>query len=182
MGRPANRTRFPITHVLVALLGASSALSVSMLVHPLPALAARTCTFVEDPSPTHRTVCPHANLSGRNLSIYNLNFALLARADLSRANLGSTRLSGASLAGANLSVANLTYADLGDVNLSHADLSGADLSNADLKGATTTGANFNVVTWRNTTCPTAPTATETNRRLAWGISLHSRGQTHTFPL
>jgi uncharacterized protein YjbI with pentapeptide repeats len=172
MRRPIAGTRVPITRVLLAALGVSGVLSVSMLAHPVPALAQSTpgtvingCHIVSSPTRVHHTNCPSANLEGANLSNVNLAYAILTYAKLSRAQAQNTNLTGANLNYANLSGTNtnlsgagLSFAHLGGANLSGADLSSANLyyailDNAELGTAVTTGAIFANARWGYTTCP-----------------------------
>jgi alpha-tubulin suppressor-like RCC1 family protein len=77
----------------------------------------------------------------------------LAGCNLHDLNLTDAQLSGANLSNANLNGADLSGADLSGADLSGANLNGANLSGADLNGVDVAGANFNKVTWSNTTCP-----------------------------
>ena len=70
------------------------------------------CTIVSNPTPTHSTNCPNANLAGADLSSVNLSYADLSGAlfalcpgtclQTSSANLSSANFSSANLAGAQL--------------------------------------------------------------------------------
>src|SRR5665213_1181900 len=127
----------------VALLIASTAIGSS------PAFAdsvVHGCTVVSNPTATHFTSCPGANLAGANLSALNLSYADLTRTNLDRANLSNTILGRAALTGATLRHADLAGATLaacsfqlqsGQVSCGGADLSGAQLAGANLKGAVT---------------------------------------------
>src|SRR5438552_8445857 len=111
------------------------------------------CTIVAQPTPTHSTNCPGADLSGANLSGVDLSFAnmrganlvgadltfaVLRRANLSNASLAtcvlqpdfSVQCNAASLSHANLTRASLTGAALFGANLTSTEMRGANLSNA----------------------------------------------------
>jgi uncharacterized protein YjbI with pentapeptide repeats len=177
MRRPIVGTRFPFTRVLLAALGVSGTLSVSMLTHPLPALAQDTqntvikgCTIIKNPTLANHTNCPGVNLNGERLSNLDLSYANLSRGKLKDVKLVGAKLRVANLSGAIMIDANLTRAIMNDAKLNGADLRGADLTrahmssadltNADLRGATVTFAsrkeqidNLSNVIWTGTTCP-----------------------------
>jgi uncharacterized protein YjbI with pentapeptide repeats len=169
MRRRTALNRLPIARLLLAALGVTTMLSMSMVVHPLPALAQAGCTIVQNPSENNKTKCPSgAHLVRVDWPNRNLSYALLIEVNLSSANLTSANLSHASLVlsdlnhadadGANLSAAHLLATKLRGTSLKNANLSGAllnsaDLTFANLKGATTTGADFKEAKWDDTICP-----------------------------
>jgi uncharacterized protein YjbI with pentapeptide repeats len=124
------------------------------------------CTIVSNPSATHYTNCPNANLAGAAFSGVDLSFANLAGATFATctqslpptcvsSSLGDVDLTRANLSGATfgacvfLSVtpaATCGRTDLSDADLSSADLSGvsfgASFNGADLVGANLTDATL----------------------------------------
>lgn len=109
-------------------LVASVALVVALVALPgvalaVPARVVNGCTIVDNPTPTHYSLCPHANLSGAELNGLNLSYAKLNDAHLNSAQLGGA-----------------------DLNRAHLDL-------ADLRGALLTDAHLTDVVWYNTICP-----------------------------
>jgi uncharacterized protein YjbI with pentapeptide repeats len=115
------------------------------------------CTIVSNPTPTHFTNCPNANLAGADLASVNLSYANLAgaqfvacfapttctSASLSDANLTQANLSGASLSTcAFIPVVECLSADLTDALLSGADLSGVRAQLATFPDARLGGANL----------------------------------------
>jgi uncharacterized protein YjbI with pentapeptide repeats len=160
----------PITRVLLAALGVSAALSVSMAVSPRPALAQansnesftkRGCTFFYHPTFQRHAECPYANLSksegngpahdfffapGTKLSFSNFSGASFIDQTLVGVELVNANLSGAHMWGVNMSGAILLGANLSGVDMRQhghvSNLSGADLVNANLNGAYMTHVNF----------------------------------------
>jgi uncharacterized protein YjbI with pentapeptide repeats len=130
------------------------------------------CTIVSNPTSTHFTNCPGANLGDANLSGANLSFAdfagaafvdcgvisgtLCNAADLSGATLSNADLSGASFFDGVIyepcgaprclevasGAADLSRADLSGANLSSAHLHDVNLGNAILTHANLTSATF----------------------------------------
>jgi uncharacterized protein YjbI with pentapeptide repeats len=169
MTRHSSGTRFPITRVLLAVLGVSGALTVSMAVSPLPAHAAHPfpiphdyllpnhyycrasqipfttnciidkCHFVRNPTEDNHTNCPRV----RFLPGENLSNMDLRYANLSGASLESREKNQTELFYANLSHANLSGANLEGDRYEQTDLTAANLTEADLTGAELSGANFN---------------------------------------
>ncbi len=107
------------------------------------------CTIVSNPTSTHFTDCPGANLIGADLSGgIDLSFANLSGANLSGADISDAILNDATLTGANL-----TGADLNDATLNNANLNNANLTNTNLDNTNLSGANLTGITWNNTVCP-----------------------------
>ena len=115
------------------------------------------CTIVSNPTSTHFTDCPGANLGDANLSGVNLSFANFAGAAFVDCNvISGTTCNAADLSGATLSNADLSGASFFDgviyepcgvprcleVASGAGDLSGADLSGADLSSAQLHEANL----------------------------------------
>jgi uncharacterized protein YjbI with pentapeptide repeats len=102
------------------------------------------CTIVSNPTSTHFTNCPNANLTGANLAGVNLSFANLAGASLgSCGSVSSCGGPNTDLAGANLTDATLTNVimvacgfPIGIDECVRATLTGATLTGANLTGAT----------------------------------------------
>ncbi len=125
------------------------------------------CTIVANPTATHATSCPGANLARADLSGLNLAWANLAGANLYQANLSGTTLAGCTfqlqplliscsgarldgdfLVGANLSGAATSICDsidYGDDIGSVAYCGGVSLANANLHRADLTGDNLSFV-------------------------------------
>ena len=119
------------------------------------------CTVVSNPTPTHFTNCPNANLAGANLAGVDLSYANLAGASFMEcpvygmaahctgANLTDATLTDANLSGASFfSVAEFlspAFVDVHGANFSGADLlqaaldTGLDFSDDNLSGANLTG-------------------------------------------
>jgi hypothetical protein len=127
---------------LVVLPGLASAASST------PARVIGGCTIVPNPTPTHHTVCPGANLIGGSLVDWNLSFAVLTRA-----NLSGDDAQGAKFTHSDLQMATITHTSLADANLFGTDLKGANLSDSSLSGAVVKYAHLSGITWSNTTCP-----------------------------
>ncbi len=115
------------------------------------------CTIVSNPTQTHFTSCPGANLSGADLSGLDLSFADFSGASF----VGNCALAPfPTCASADLTSAELTDADLANANfvscinvrpfpefcgsgtLPDADLTGANLTASNLVGANLTGATL----------------------------------------
>ena len=110
-----------------------------------------SCTIVSNPTATHFTNCPNANLNTADLSGgINLSFANFSGANLSNADMSDSIGSDINLIGANLQSVDLSGATLLRANLNSANLTGTDLSLANLSAASLTG-----VVWSGTLCPDA---------------------------
>ncbi len=130
------------------------------------------CTIVANPTPTHFTDCPGANLGDAHLSGVNLSFANFAGASfvdcgtITDAECSVADLSGSTLTNADLSGATFfsatAYApcgvpsceelvsgstDLAGANLTSADLSSTHLFQVDLADAVLTNANLTDATF-----------------------------------
>jgi len=81
------------------------------------------CNVVSNPTATHFTNCPNANLAGASLSGLDLSYANFAGATFVTCTNGPPA-----------SAANCVITDLSDANLTQADLSGAVLSANTTKG------------------------------------------------
>jgi uncharacterized protein YjbI with pentapeptide repeats len=177
-------TRLPVISVLLAALGVTTVLSVSMVAQPVSAHAGNECTLVHNPNANNKTKCRSgADLAYVQWSNYQLNYALLIEVNLSSANLFHANLSHAALVKSDLDHANVEEANLSDAqvlgaklrgtNLKSANLSGAllnsaDLTFADLKGATTTGADFMEAKWDDTICPDGTNSRDNNPKTCEG--------------
>jgi uncharacterized protein YjbI with pentapeptide repeats len=121
------------------------------------------CTIVSNPTPSHFTSCPGADLSQANLSGTDLSYADLSGATFASCPGGQDApCYGVDLADADLHEANLSnvifeivyFFPMAHTNGAEANLSGADMTGADASGATLdwmqlsavnvnlTGANF----------------------------------------
>src|SRR5438105_2472271 len=83
--RPARVVRQPIKRRRAIALGAGVVLLLALMTAAAPSAAFADsvvdgCTIVSNPTATHFTSCPGANLAGANLSGLNLSYADLNRA------------------------------------------------------------------------------------------------------
>src|SRR5262249_13442053 len=102
-----------------------------------------------NPTSTHFTNCPNANLTNKDLSgVVDLSFANFSGATLTGANVADLVVDDVNFSGANLTNADLSGDSLNRANFTNATLTGTNLTNADLSAGNLTG-----VTWSNTTCP-----------------------------
>lgn len=148
--------------LVVAVAVAGSLVTVGVTVSPLSAVAGAdtvvgNCTIVSNPTPSHFTNCPGADLSeagtqlsGLDLSFANLPGAIFARCPIpspcTSADLTGTNLTDVHLADAVfftiVQPAQFDAARMPNANLTGADLSHASLSLVDLDGATLVNTNL----------------------------------------
>ena len=102
------------------------------------------CTIVSNPTPTHFTTCPGADLSQANLSGFDLSYADLAGAVFAACPQGAdSPCYGVDLANADLHSADVSnvvfqvvnFLGMGRVNVGTADLSGVNMTQANASGA-----------------------------------------------
>ncbi len=124
--------------LVVPVLATSTPASADMVVNG--------CTVVSNPTPTHSTNCPGADLAGADLSGVNLSFANLGGAIFANCNDASNPPDciGADLSGANLTDANLSGGDFAACGISpfmpSAACNAAGLNKANLTAANLTNA------------------------------------------
>lgn len=117
------------------------------------------CTIVSNPSPTHYTNCPGANLAGASLNGLNLSYADFSGATFAQCSPGSPpNCAGTDLTDANLTDANVTNIVGGAAMTSNcggfpcassafpifvgSNLTGANMSNTHYSGVNFTDANL----------------------------------------